>query len=150
MERSITSLNELLTDFYLNILRLEEKALKHNQRVALSLHDVLLIHSVGGSGEDGLPVSALAEKLNISRPSATVAVSKLEKKGFVRKSDHPTDGRIVCVHLTKEGKRIDAYLMYFQRYLVSEMNQEFTPEESDCLVRAIGKMNEVFVKNIKD
>ncbi|MDR1603441.1 MAG: MarR family transcriptional regulator [Gracilibacteraceae bacterium] len=148
MKESIAALNELLTDFYLNILRLEETTLRGNPRIALSLHDVLLIHAVSGGGDEGLAVGALAEKLNVSRPSATVAVSKLEKKGFVRKSAHPTDGRIVCVHLTKEGEKIDAYLMYFQRYLVAEMNQALTPEESDCLVRAVRKMNEVFVRNI--
>jgi DNA-binding MarR family transcriptional regulator len=148
MDQSIASLNELLTDFYLNILRLEEKALKRNPRIALSLHDVLLIHAVSGSGAEGLTVGTLAEKLNVSRPSATVAVSKLEKKGFVRKADHPADGRVVRVHLTKEGEKIDAYLMYFQRYVISEMNRSLTPEESDCLIRAVGKMNEVFVHNI--
>jgi DNA-binding MarR family transcriptional regulator len=148
MERSIMLLNELLTDFYLNILRLEETALKRNPRIALSLHDVLLIHAVSGSGDDGLTVGTLAEKLNVSRPSATVAVRKLENKGFVRKSGHPADGRVVRVHLTKEGKKIDSYLMYFQRCLIDEINQTFTPEESDCLVRAVGKMNEVFIQNI--
>jgi DNA-binding MarR family transcriptional regulator len=148
MERTIASFNELLTDFYLNLLRLEEKTLRRNPRIALSLHDVLLIHAVKGSGAEGVTVSRLAEKLNISRPSATVAVNKLAKKGCVRKSSHPTDGRVVCVYLTKEGEKIDAYLMYFQRYLISEMSRAFSPEESDCLVRGISKMNEVFVQNI--
>ncbi|MDR1960660.1 MAG: MarR family transcriptional regulator [Gracilibacteraceae bacterium] len=148
MDESMMSLDELLTEFYLNILRLEEKVLRRNPRISLSLHDVLLIHAVNKSGADGLTVGSLAKRINVSRPSATVAVSKLGKKGFVRKSEHPTDGRVVRVHLTKEGRRIDAYLMYFQRYLVGEINRVFTPEESACLVRAINKMNDVFVRNI--
>ncbi|MDR0433896.1 MAG: MarR family transcriptional regulator [Gracilibacteraceae bacterium] len=150
MERTIKSLNELLTDFYLNLLRLEEKALRRNPRIALSLHDVLLLHAVSGSGGEGITVGALAQKLNVSRPSATVAVNKLEKKGHVRKSGHPTDGRAVRVHLTKEGEKINAYLTYFQRYFVAEMNSSFTSEENDCLVRGVAKMNEIFVRNIEE
>jgi DNA-binding MarR family transcriptional regulator len=142
------TLKHLLTSLYLNIMRLEEQALRKNERIELSLNEMLLIQNVHEAVDAECTVGSLAEQLNISRPSATVAVNKLEKRGFLRKVSHQSDGRVVLVRLTEEGEKINAFLRFYQRYIVSELKDEFTDEEEECLIRAIRKLSDIVSKNI--
>ncbi len=51
-------------------------------------------------------VGDLAEGLNISYPSATNMVHRLEKKGFIRRVANPRDRRQVGLMLTAEGSQL--------------------------------------------
>lgn len=53
----------------------------------------------------GVPVSAVAQHLSVTKGSASVAVSALEKKGLLRKEADPADGRVVRLKLTGSGRR---------------------------------------------
>lgn len=73
-------------------------------------------------------VGDLAEGLNISYPSATNMVHRLEKKGFIRRIANPRDRRQVGLMLTEEGshllERVDSERrMRFARVL-AQMGQE--------------------------
>lgn len=57
--------------------------------------------------ELGIPtLSALAAGLNYSKPSATVAVAKLEKMGYVKKVFSKEDKRSCNLQLSAKGRRI--------------------------------------------
>ena len=92
MEDFSSTLNEILVEVYHNILKMEEQTLKNMGNVQLSINEMHLIESVGKKGDSGLTVSELASALRITRPSATVAVNKLEKKGYVEKRNCENDG----------------------------------------------------------
>lgn len=141
-------LNAILVEAYHNILRLEEKALKMTSRIPLTINEMHLIECVGKGKENGRTVSELAHDLNIARPSATIAVKKLEKKGYVEKVSCENDGRVVRVHLTREGEKINAYHNFYHRSMVREISEVFSEEEKNCLIRAIRKLNEYFKKSI--
>lgn len=53
-----------------------------------------------------LPVNEIGKKVLLTSGSITVAVDRLEKKGFVERRAHGTDRRSRIVHLTKEGRRL--------------------------------------------
>ena len=55
-----------------------------------------------------LTLSALAEAASIDAPAATVAVNELEKRGYVVRQPHPTNGRMKLVSLTSKGREIVA------------------------------------------
>jgi DNA-binding MarR family transcriptional regulator len=50
----------------------------------------------------------IAEAASIDAPAATVAVNDLEKRGFVVRTPHPTNGRMKVVSLTAKGREIVA------------------------------------------
>ena len=54
--------------------------------------------------EDVLSQKELAQRLHISAPSTTEFVSKLVKKGLVKKVKSPKDGRVSLISLSKEGR----------------------------------------------
>ncbi len=53
-----------------------------------------------------LTLAELADAMAVDAPAATVAVNDLERRGFVRRSPHPTNRRAKLVQLTDEGLRM--------------------------------------------
>jgi DNA-binding MarR family transcriptional regulator len=141
-------LNNMLMEVYHNIMRVEEKFLQNNHRINLTIREMHLIECVGMDRENGKTVSEIADYLKVARPSVTVAVNKLEKKGYLCKNGCDTDGRVVRVTLTREGKKIDAYHKRYHMSMIHEIEDEFDEAERDCLIRVIAKLNTFFEKSI--
>ena len=53
-----------------------------------------------------LPVNEIGKKVLLTSGSITVAVDRLETKGFVERRAHGTDRRARIVHLTKAGRKM--------------------------------------------
>jgi len=150
MDEFTNALNNILVEVYHNILRFEELSLQKGNRINLSISEMHLIENVGKAQETGISISQLAKELNITRPSATVAVNKLEKKGYLCKMDCQEDGRVVRVFLTYEGKKIDSYHKYYHKNMVKEISEKFSSEEKSCLLRGIYVLNNYFRNSIGD
>ena len=99
-------LNEVIVDTYRSILRVEENILKRSDQTDLSISEIHMLEAVGKGKDRRRTISELAEVLNITLPSVTVAINKLMKKGYVEKVRGEEDGRIVYVSLTRQGRRI--------------------------------------------
>ena len=150
MDAFSAALNEAITETYNNVIRVESEALKKSGKVHLSINEMHLIECVGKSEGKGCTVSEIAAGLNIARPSATVAVNKLEKKGYVKKVSCESDGRVVKVMLTREGKKIDSYHRYYHRHMVREITKKLSDDEKVILLSATKKLNDFFKQSIGD
>ena len=53
-----------------------------------------------------LPVNEIGKKVLLTSGSITVAIDRLEEKGWVERRAHGTDRRAKIVHLTKEGRKL--------------------------------------------
>jgi len=51
-------------------------------------------------------VSELASHLNVSKPTVTFALNKMEKQGFVTKTQSDDDRRFFSIQLTSKGKEL--------------------------------------------
>jgi DNA-binding MarR family transcriptional regulator len=52
----------------------------------------------------------LAKRLSLAHPSIAALIDRLEKKRFVRRTEHPIDGRSILVELRPESlKRMAGY-----------------------------------------
>ncbi|WP_159435366.1 MarR family winged helix-turn-helix transcriptional regulator [Sporobacter termitidis] len=138
----------MLMEVYHNILRVEEEFLQNNDRVNLTIREMHLIECVGMDKENGKTVSEIAEYLKVAKPSVTVAVNKLEKKGYLCKNSCHTDGRVVRVTLTREGRKIYLYHNRYHLSMIHEIEDEFGDEEQAYLIRVIGKLNKFFEKSV--
>ena len=147
MDKYSETLNQALTETYNNVMCVESEALKRSGRIHLSINEMHLIECVG-KNKDGCTLSEIADGLNIARPSATVAVNKLAKKGYVKKAACADDGRSVKVFLTREGQKIDAYHRYYHRHMVRELTKGLSDEEKAVLLSAAKKLNEFFKQSI--
>lgn len=150
MENFSQQLSSTLTEIYQNIMRVEEKTLTRDKRLNLTISELHLIEYVGQQGEAGATVSQIAQRMDVTRPTATVTVNKLVAKGYVEKRDHPSDGRAVQVFLTREGRKIDRFHRHFHWKMVREVSGDFTPEEQQYLLSGIEKLNRYLQKTLEE
>ena len=138
-----SSLNDMLVDTFNSILKFEEESLKTlNEPVTIS--EAHIIEAVGKQPDKQSTVSKIAAVLNIAMPTATVAVKKLEQKGFLAKMPCQRDGRQTIITLTDLGKKIDRAHQFFHRKMARHVAKQFDEAERDVLLKAIQTLNEFF------
>ena len=104
MDPCLATLNELFTTTYRSVLKVEEVMLRHLSNGSLTLSEMHMLECIGKRKGDAA-ITDIAQELDITPPSVTMAVKRLEKKGFITKDRSEEDGRRVRVRLTEEGRR---------------------------------------------
>ncbi|MEH1016121.1 MarR family transcriptional regulator [Micromonospora sp. CPCC 206060] len=85
----------------------------------------------------------LADTERVQPPTMTKIVAKLEERGLVRRTPHPTDGRQVILSPTEGGGAVlDAFERARDEWLANRL-AELTPEERDTLLRAAEILHQV-------
>ncbi len=87
-----------------------------------------------------LPVNTIGEKVLLTSGSMTAAVNRLRKRGFVRRVQDETDGRLFHVHLTGRGRKVieQAYRRHAQN--LEKIVAVLTPTERAELARLLKKI----------
>lgn len=142
-------LNEVIVDTYRSILRVEENILKRSDQTDLSISEIHMLEAVGKGKDRRRTISELAEVLNITQPSVTVAINKLMKKGYVEKVRGEEDGRIVYVSLTRQGRRIDSAHRYFHESMVRSIIRDMTESEMQALYKGVMKLDAFLKEQLK-
>lgn len=147
--RFCAQLNELLVTTYRAIRTIEETMLSDLSHENLSISEMHIIEAIGSLGRDrgrsrGRTITEIAQMQNISLPSVTVAVKKLERKGYVYKSRCSKDGRRIYVHLTDLGLRADISHRYFHRQMVHAVARAMPEADKDALIEGLSVLNTFF------
>jgi DNA-binding MarR family transcriptional regulator len=86
------ALNNLLVDTYRSVLKVEEMMIRSMNGVDLSINELHMLEFIGKNKEEGQTISAIARVMDITLPSATVAINKLEKRALsARRREATTD-----------------------------------------------------------
>lgn len=72
----------------------------------LNLTDYMLLMTLQLSETGTRLIGQLARNLMVHATTATLACDRLEKRGLVQRSPHPTDRRAIHVSLTAAGRRL--------------------------------------------
>jgi DNA-binding MarR family transcriptional regulator len=56
--------------------------------------------------KDGSSLTQISQGLMLENPTVTGLIDRLEKLGYVKRSDHPSDRRVYLVHITEKGKKV--------------------------------------------
>lgn len=137
-------LNTILVDTFKSILKVEEVSLKNKGLKDLSISELHLLEAVGKNKDSGRTITDIAQELLITPPSVTIAINKLEKKGYVQKTKSAEDGRVVFVVLTRIGKKIDSVHRYFHEQMIRNVSKELSKEEKIVFIKGIKGINEYF------
>lgn len=95
---------------------------------------------------DGQSQAELRRELNISAPTVTSLVSKLEKAKFVKCKTCVNDRRIIRVYLTKKGSDIRDETRKQYEILEKNMLKDFSDTEKIMLMMLLEKLK----KNLVD
>jgi DNA-binding MarR family transcriptional regulator len=78
----------------------------------------------------------LADAERVQPPTMTKIVAKLEDRGLVQRTPHPTDGRQVILSATDQGREIFRQYQRVRDEWLAARLAELTPDERDVLTRA--------------
>jgi DNA-binding MarR family transcriptional regulator len=87
----------------------------------------------------GLRLSELADRLAVTRPTASESVSALERKGLLVRRRDPVDGRAIQIHLSPEGELAAEEVAEWPDLLI-EVVDGLDPEEKGALLRTLMKL----------
>ena len=135
-----TELGGTLYRLYRDAMKLEAIAIQDmDECEGLTVNELYLIECIRSFTKvgKGPAISTIASALDITRPSATVAVNKLVDKKMAVKSASDEDGRSVRVKLTRAGEKALAVHTGFQKQLAGDLNTELSEEDNAVVTKAL-------------
>ena len=146
MDEFSRELNQLLVSTYRDIGKLEAGMLHSVSGMEVSITELHLLEAIGESRDKGVVICELAQRMDLTPPTVTVAINKLVLKGYVVKTKSTVDKRSVIVTLTRLGKKVNAAHRYFHEQMVRNIEKLLSPAERDGMLRGIQQLN-VFFQN---
>ena len=148
MDEFSRELNHLLEGTYRDVGKLEERMLHSFHGAELTIGELHMLEAVGEARDKGVLVCELAQRMELTPPTVTVAVNKLALKGYVLKTKSLVDKRSVIVTLTKTGRKINAAHRYFHEQMVRRIERLLTVEERDGMLHGMRSLNAFFKEEI--
>ena len=135
METTLEKINEYLVDVFNQMLDIEESSLAQSQFKDLSIKEMHAIEAIGMYHE--LTTTEVANSLNVTVGTLTVAVNALVKKGYVERLKDVKDRRIVRLGLTSKGRLLYRLHRKFHEKLVKRTIEGMNEEEMAILVKGL-------------
>ena len=140
-------LNELLVDLFNYILFIEERNLKDNG-VNLSISEVHLIESVYKAENNN--ITSIASDMLVTKGTFSLNVSRLIKKGYLKKYKDKDDGRIVRVEITDKAKDVLLEHDKFHNTLIDRAISDLNLEDNEVLNQSLHQLLDYFRKEYND
>ena len=97
-------------------------------------------------GRDGQSLTELAHASSFDGPTMTGIVDRLEQAGLVERRRHPSDRRVVNVHLTNAGRALHEHLPQ----VAEETNRAITRGLTDGELAEFTRMLTVIAANLSE
>jgi DNA-binding MarR family transcriptional regulator len=94
----------IIADFRAAMTMLKCASSERVLRLGISMAQLHILYTLQRSGE--MPMSRLAELLNVSLSNATGLIDRIEERGYVERTRVPEDRRIVKIRVTSAGSRM--------------------------------------------
>jgi DNA-binding MarR family transcriptional regulator len=78
---------------------------------------------------NGSSLTQISQGLMLENPTVTGLIDRLEKLGYVKRSDHPSDRRVYLVHITEKGKKVANKALPIVKKLNEEIKKGYSKEE---------------------
>ena len=124
----------------------ETMMLSQTEEMDISVSEARFLWKLGARSKT---LTALSDEMELTLPSVTVAVQKLQRKGYVLKERSTEDGRVIFVSLTPKGERIASIYHYVQENAARGALVGFTEEEKAAFVSALSKVMEYLKERIE-
>ena len=91
---------------------------------------------------DGSSLTQISQGLMLENPTITGLIDRLEKSGYVKRSDHPNDRRVYLVHITEKGNKVANKALPIIKKLNEEIKKGYSKEEIESFKKVlIGAFN---------
>lgn len=142
MKQERRILNHLLVNVFNKILRIEEKMIREESELDLTVTEMHTIDAIGVDEEKNM--TEIADILNITVGTLTTSINRLFAKGYVERTKDDEDRRVVRVILSQAG--IDAYRIHeaYHEKMIGHILDEISDEEAKLLGNTLVKISEFF------
>jgi DNA-binding MarR family transcriptional regulator len=137
-------LNQILKDLFFKILKLQAKMVSRAAQENISRTEMHTLEAIEGS--EYVTLTQIADKLCITKATASVTVKRLVKKGFVKKVKEENDKRISTLKLTAKGEESCSKHREFHEGLVDGILHEFNIAEHPHVVKSLQALLDYFIK----
>jgi DNA-binding MarR family transcriptional regulator len=87
--------------------------------------------------KDGSSLTQISQGLMLENPTVTGLIDRLEKLGYVKRSDHPTDRRVYLVYLTEKGNTVANRALPIVKKLNSQIKEGYSQEEIESFKKVL-------------
>jgi DNA-binding MarR family transcriptional regulator len=141
------TLNELLVDLFNHILVLEEKNLQ-DRGISLSMTEVHTLENIFKSKTKTM--SDVARLQLVTQGTLTVAVNRLQKKGYVSRLQDAQDKRIIRLSLTAKALDVLAIHDKFHEEMIDSFISDLKIDQDIALITSLRRIMEYFRQNYED
>ncbi len=86
---------------------------------------------------DGSSLTQISQGLMLENPTVTGLIDRLEKLGYVKRSDHPNDRRVYLVHITVKGNKIANKALPIIKMLNEKIKEGYSKEEIESFKKVL-------------
>jgi DNA-binding MarR family transcriptional regulator len=127
----------------LHVMAPVSRALKASAQAALERHGV----HAGQSfilerlwERDGQTTREIADAIGVEGPTVVRAIQRMAAAGLVVRKEHPTDGRLVAIHLTPTGARLRTVLPRVLREVEEKALADFSTADRARLLELLERL----------
>jgi DNA-binding MarR family transcriptional regulator len=92
--------------------------------------------------KDGLSLTEIGSGLMLENPTVTGLIDRLEKSGYVRRTDDPNDRRVYLIYITDKGSRTANKALPVVKKLNEQIKEGYSKDETEAFKRVlIGAFN---------
>ncbi len=102
------------------------------------------------STNDGITQRDLADLLHVSRPTVTAMLHRLERSGYIERSNDEDDARLTRIFLTDAGRELDERLRAFHRKYIDATIGSFSKPDRAEFVRLLGVLRDNIEHQLHD
>jgi DNA-binding MarR family transcriptional regulator len=129
----------LISKVYQKLINNLQKSFSENGLEVTPVQIVLLFFL---QKNDGSSLTQISQGLMLENPTVTGLIDRLEKSGYVKRSDHPNDRRVYLVHLTEKGKKVANKALPIVKRLNEQIKEDYSEREIENFKKVlIGAFN---------
>lgn len=130
----------IIADFRATITTLKAISSERVRRLGLSMAQLNILYTLQRCGE--MPMSRLAEMLNVSLSNATGLIDRIEERGLVERSRVPEDRRIVLIRVTPAGETMLGEIDALSDELLRSVLRRLDAAQRAAVAEAFGSLRE--------
>lgn len=142
-----TTSTALIINFLKTADLLEEVFDRFYKKFKLSKPQFNALYIIHLSGEGGITLSSLGDKMVVTRANITTLVDRMEARGLIRRVINKEDRRSIKVVITEEGKKIINAVLLRHKIFTSEILDFLTKNEKERVNELLQKIQKELINN---
>lgn len=115
-----------------------DRAVKDMKRNGLSAAEFSVLELLYHKGRT--PLQPIGDKILVTSGSITYTVDKLERKGYLKRVEHPEDRRVTYAEITEAGSALFDQIFPSHATLVEKLMDGVSPEEKQTMITLLKKL----------